>query len=84
MGNRIMLVDSSTAAREVLARRLQIAMPAIAITSCPNAGEALSRMEQERYSLITTALLLPDMDGLDFCRNIRASKRNRYAPVIVV
>ncbi|MBT3045971.1 MAG: response regulator [Candidatus Thiodiazotropha sp.] len=84
MGNRIMLVDSSTAAREVLARRLQIAMPEIAITSCPNAGEALSRMEQERYSLITTALLLPDMDGLDFCRNIRASKRNRYAPVIVV
>jgi two-component system cell cycle response regulator len=24
------------------------------------------------------------MDGLDFCRSVRSSKRNRYAPVIVV
>ncbi|MES9944642.1 MAG: response regulator [Candidatus Thiodiazotropha sp.] len=84
MGNRIMLVDSSSAAREVLTRRLQIAMPGIIITSCSSATEALQCMQQERYSLITTALLLPDMDGLDFCRNIRSSKRHRYAPVIVV
>ncbi|MES9972107.1 MAG: response regulator [Candidatus Thiodiazotropha sp.] len=84
MGNRIMLVDSSSAAREVLTRRLQLAMPGILITSCASAAEALQCMEQERYSLITTALLLPDMDGLDFCRNIRSSKRHRYAPVIVV
>ncbi len=41
-------------------------------------------MEQERYSLITTALLLPDMDGLDLCRRIRASTRHHYAPVIVI
>ncbi|MES9992028.1 MAG: diguanylate cyclase [Candidatus Thiodiazotropha sp.] len=84
MGNRIMLVDSSSAAREVLARRLQQSMPEIPITSCGSATEALNHLEQERYSLITTALLLPDMDGLDLCRKIRTSKRNRYAPLVVV
>ncbi|MEW8062494.1 MAG: response regulator [Candidatus Thiodiazotropha sp.] len=84
MGNSIMLVDSSNAAREVLTRRLQIAMPEIIITSCASATKALELIEQDRYSLITTALLLPDMDGLDFCRSIRSSKRNRYTPVIVV
>jgi two-component system cell cycle response regulator len=84
MSEKIMLVDSSTATREVLARRLQIAIPKAEITSCANATEALECVEGDRYTLITTALLLPDMDGLDFCRNVRASKRNRYAPVIVV
>jgi two-component system cell cycle response regulator len=84
MGNRIMLVDSSSAAREVLTRRLQTAMPEIHISSCSSATEALELIEKDRYTLITTALLLPDMDGLDFCRSIRSSKRNRYAPVIVV
>jgi two-component system cell cycle response regulator len=84
MGDRIMLVDSSAAARKVLTRRLQAAMPEIKIASCASAAEALPLIEQNRYTLITTALLLPDMDGLDFCRSIRTSKRNRYAPVIVV
>ncbi len=79
-----MLVDNSAATREVLARRLQMAIPKAEIISCANAAEALECVEQDRYALITTALLLPDMDGLDFCRNVRASKRNRYAPVIVV
>jgi two-component system cell cycle response regulator len=84
MGNRIMLVDSSSATREVLTRRLQKAMPEIKITRCASAKKALKLIERERFSLITTALLLPDMDGLDFCRSVRSSKRNRYAPVIVV
>jgi two-component system cell cycle response regulator len=59
-------------------------MPEINITSCASAKKALKLVERERFSLITTALLLPDMDGLDFCRSVRSSKRNRYAPVIVV
>jgi two-component system cell cycle response regulator len=84
MGNNILLVDGSSATREVLTRRLQQAMPESHITSCARAAEALERMEQQRYSLITTALLLPDMDGLDLCRRIRRGKRHRYAPVIVV
>lgn len=84
MINRIMLVDGSSASREVLTRRLQVAMPEIHISSCATASEALELMDTDRYSLITTALLLPDMDGLDLCRHIRGTKRHRYTPVIVV
>jgi two-component system cell cycle response regulator len=84
MGNKIILVDGSSASREVLTRQLQAAMREIHVTSCASATKALELMEQERYSLITTALLLPDMDGLDFCRKIRSSKRHHYTPVIVV
>jgi two-component system cell cycle response regulator len=84
MITKIMLVDGSSASREVLTRRLQVAMPEIHITSCASASEAMEYLEKERYSLITTALLLPDMDGLDFCRTIRRNKRHHYTPVIVV
>ncbi len=82
--HKIMLVDSSITTREALARQLLQAMPTLAVIRCSTAAEALERMEQERFSLITTALLLPDMDGLDLCRRIRASQRHRYTPVIVV
>ncbi|MET0091869.1 MAG: response regulator, partial [Candidatus Thiodiazotropha sp.] len=84
MSHTIMLVDNSTTTREALTRRLPQAMPEVRVTRCSSAAEALDLMQQERYSLITTALLLPDMDGLDLCRKIRASQRHRYAPVIVV
>ncbi|MET0026101.1 MAG: response regulator [Candidatus Thiodiazotropha sp.] len=84
MSHTIMLVDNSTTTREALTRRLLQAMPEVRVTRCSSAAEALDLMQQERYSLITTALLLPDMDGLDLCRKIRASQRHRYAPVIVV
>ncbi len=79
-----MLVDNSITTREALARQLLQAMPDLAVIRCSTAAEALERMEQERFALITTALLLPDMDGLDLCRKIRASQRHRYTPVIVV
>ncbi|MFK5914405.1 MAG: diguanylate cyclase, partial [Woeseiaceae bacterium] len=38
----------------------------------------------KQYDLITTALLLPDIDGLALCRDIRQSINHKYTPVIVV
>ncbi len=84
MSNSILVVDGSTLSREVITRRLDEALPGARVTAVGTEAEALARLEEERFSLVTTALMLPDADGLDLCRRIRHSKRHHYTPVIVI
>jgi len=81
---RIMIVDGSGASRELIARQLVHTIRDTEVTTCASAAEALARLETEHYNLITTALMLPDMDGLDLCRRIRRSRSHHYTPVIVI
>lgn len=82
--NRILVVDGSTVSRQILSRILQDEMPDIVVDSCKNALEAQKKLENDQYDLITTALMLPDMDGLALCSKIRSSQSHKYTPVIVV
>lgn len=84
MSNSILVVDGSTLSRQLITRRLDEVLPGARVTAVGSEAEALARLEQERFSLVTTALLLPDADGLDLCRRIRHSKRHHYTPVIVI
>ena len=43
---------------------------------------ALELLEQETFSLVLLDLMLPDMDGLDICRALRA--RESYLPVLML
>lgn len=81
---RILVVDGSTVSRQILSRILVEEMSQVEVDSCKSGGDALKKLEENRYDLITTALLLPDIDGLALCRNIRSSKTHKYTPVIVV
>lgn len=81
---RILVVDGSTVSRQILSRILQEEMTELEIENCKTGDEALQKHQESPYDLITTALLLPDMDGLALCRNIRSANINQYTPVIVV
>lgn len=81
---RILVVDGSTVSRQILSRILREEMTKIEVESCKSGDEVLQKLKDNQYDLITTALLLPDMDGLALCRNIRNSNTNQYTPVIVV
>jgi two-component system cell cycle response regulator len=81
----IMVVDGSEVSRTIISRILKNEMENVRITACATAAEALEHLGNwERFDLITTSLMLPDMDGLDLCRKIRNSERHHYTPVIVV
>ncbi len=81
----IMVVDGSEVSRAIIARILNAEMGNVRITSCATAREAMVHLGNwERFDLITTSLMLPDMDGLDLCRRIRSTERHHYTPVIVV
>ena len=82
--HRILVVDGSTVSRQILSRILQDEMTNIAVDSCKNAVEAQKKLKNNQYDLITTALMLPDIDGLALCSKIRDSQSHKYTPVIVV
>ncbi len=79
----ILIVDGSAVSRQILSRILCAEIPNVMVDSCKNGEQAMQKIQQNSYDLVTTALMLPDMDGLALCRNIRATAR-MYIPVIVV
>ncbi|BAZ95416.1 uncharacterized protein FOKN1_3059 [Thiohalobacter thiocyanaticus] len=81
---RILVIDGSEVARTIISRILDEEMPRTQLTLCGSGREAQARLEEQHYDLITTALLLPDMDGLDLCRQVRAHPSHHHTPVIVV
>ncbi len=81
---RILIVDGSTVSRQILSRILQDEIPQIEVESCKTGEEAAQILKEKTFDLITTALMLPDMDGLALCRNIRNAQTQKYTPVIVV
>lgn len=82
--SKIMVVEGSGVSRELLARILASTIEEAQITPCAAGSEALEQLNRERYDLITTSLLLPDMDGLDLCRAIRQSARHQHIPMILI
>ncbi|RRQ22148.1 diguanylate cyclase [Thiohalobacter thiocyanaticus] len=81
---RILVIDGSEVTRTIISRILDEEMPQAQLTLCGSGSEARDRLEEQQYDLITTALLLPDMDGLDFCRQVRAHATHHHTPVVVV
>jgi len=79
---RILIVDGSTVSREILSRILQSEITQVKVDNCKSGADAVQKLNKNHYDLITTALMLPDMDGLALCRNIRNSRAHKYTPVI--
>ena len=82
--SRIMVVDGSNVSREIVARILGNVLEEAEIKICSSGEEALHELASQSYDLITTSLMLPDMDGLDLCRRLRRSDQHHFTPVVVI
>lgn len=47
-------------------------------------AEALSRLESAEVDLVLLDLLMPDLDGHEVCRRIRADARTAFLPVVMI
>lgn len=81
---RILIVDGSSVTRELLTRTLKEKIQQAEIITCDNGEHALQMADEQKFDLITTSLLLSDMDGLKLCSTLRETKNYHYTPVIVV
>lgn len=82
--SRIMVVDGSAVSREIVMRIFKTVIGEVEVTACASGEEALDALAGTHYDLVTTALMLADMDGLDLCRRLRSSEAHRHVPLIVI
>jgi CheY-like chemotaxis protein/signal transduction histidine kinase/HPt (histidine-containing phosphotransfer) domain-containing protein len=49
-----------------------------------NGKDALSTMRKQRPTIVISDILMPEMDGYELCRQIRADENLKYVPVILL
>ncbi len=54
------------------------------VVKATSGPEALSRAEAERPDLVLLDLVMPEMDGLETCRRLRALEATRDVPILFV
>lgn len=81
---RIMVVDGSKLARKMIEQLLRAELPGLEFIGCESGKQAKDALLSGQVNLVTTALALPDMDGLDLARFIREYTPQAFIPIIVV
>src|SRR5512139_484249 len=80
MGNRILVVDDTPANLQALAGTLKAKGYQISVAT--NGKQALEVVERVRPDLILLDVMMPEMDGFETCRRLKASEQWRQIPVI--
>ena len=82
MDMNILIVDDSSVMRKILERSLRQAIPN-AIEQVVEAGdgaEALAKLDAEPIQVIFSDINMPNMNGLDFLRNMRETPHKDLYP----
>ena len=78
----VLLVDDEESMLKVLERRLQSWGCHVLLAA--NGPEALRLAQERRPNLILLDVMMPEMDGLEVCRRLRAAQHTRQIPVVLV
>ena len=71
MSERILLVDDDPRLAEMVSEYLGQA--GFRVSICPDGRSGLDSLAREPFDALVLDLMLPDMDGLEICRQVRAS-----------
>ena len=78
----VLIVEDNALSRQILEGSL--AKAGYSVASANNGREALEMLDQQYYPIVITDLLMPEMDGLEFCRSIRARELPGYVFVMMI
>jgi CheY-like chemotaxis protein len=81
---RVLVVDGSRVVRQLIGRVLRTELPGVEVVGCGCGSEAQQLLGEGVFDFITSALRLPDMDGLELARFVRESAPQTYVPIVVV
>jgi CheY-like chemotaxis protein len=81
---RVLVVDGSRLVRRLIEGVLKAELPGAVVISCESGDAAKRELETGVVDLVTTALSLPDMDGVELAHYIREYSPQAYIPIIVV
>lgn len=79
---RVLAVDDSDTSLALLRRHLE--RSGYEVTGAPNGRQALRVLQEEGIQLVVTDWMMPEMDGLELCRAVRALDSVSFVYVIVL
>ncbi len=79
---RILIVDDEPVNRLVLARKL--AQWGHEVVQCENGAQAWSSIQREPVRMVISDWMMPEMDGVELTRRIRASPSSGYVYVLLL
>jgi two-component system, OmpR family, phosphate regulon response regulator OmpR len=82
MTSRLLLIDDDARLMAMLGDYLRAAGMAVEVAGSLAAGRA--RIAAESFDALVLDLMLPDGDGLDLCRELRADSRTRQLPLLML
>jgi DNA-binding response OmpR family regulator len=77
---KILIVDDDPTLRTVLTRHLE--HQGFLVCQAESGQQALSVFESSQPDLVVSDVLMPDMDGFEFCRQLRATRTGQLVPFI--
>jgi len=80
MGKRILIVDDSESIREVVSFTLENA--GHEVIKGIDGQDALKYLDGSKFDLIITDLHMPNMDGIEFIKNVRANSDYQFVPIL--
>ena len=79
---KILVVDDSKLAAKMIQDRLEAAGYAVRVAH--NGVEGLAKIKAEVPDLIIADVVMPEMDGYEFCRRLRRYPATAHTPVIML
>lgn len=81
-GKRALVVDDYRSMRITLKDRLE--KIGFTVTESENGLEGLERLRQEPFDIVFTDIVMPVMDGLELCNEVKSDIGLRNTPVVVL
>ncbi len=80
MSAKILVIDDEKDIRQLVAVMLESA--GYAVTQAANGLNGLAQLQDAKFDLIITDVMMPGMDGWEVCRQVKAMPKMRNAAVI--
>jgi twitching motility two-component system response regulator PilH len=79
---KILIVDDSATEQAVIAAPLR--GDGYAVVTASNSDEALERLNREAFDLVLLDVIMPGVNGFQFCRSLRRDPRYAGMPIVLV
>jgi type IV pilus assembly protein PilB len=81
---KALVVDDNADIRNIVRAVLQSANLGLTVTTAQDGIEAMELANRERPDIVILDVSMPDMDGFEVCRRLRADVRTAFLPILML